>query len=265
MRQCWRRNARPPVRSPCPPPAHPCCAPAEVIVIDEIGTEAECMAARTIAQRGVQLVATAHGAHASGAGGRAWVPRGASALLPSLPPSLKLVRLAAPDACLPAVPTNPPPKRGRQRAGKCDEKSVPVRPGGRHHQRHAGRRGGAAPRRAEERAGARGGWVLVHVELGGSFAFRPRLRVPAPACPQLSHTHTCAHPRPPAALQSPPTFDVCVEMRSREQWRLHLDVAWAVDHLLAGKEAGACSTPVLPAAPLSCSFSWARLHGCHAC
>ncbi len=33
----------------------------EVIVIDEIGTAAEAMAARTIAERGVQLVATAHG------------------------------------------------------------------------------------------------------------------------------------------------------------------------------------------------------------
>jgi stage III sporulation protein SpoIIIAA len=33
----------------------------EVIVIDEIGTEAETFAARTIAERGVQLVATAHG------------------------------------------------------------------------------------------------------------------------------------------------------------------------------------------------------------
>jgi stage III sporulation protein SpoIIIAA len=33
----------------------------EVIVIDEIGTEAEAMAARTIAERGVQLIATAHG------------------------------------------------------------------------------------------------------------------------------------------------------------------------------------------------------------
>lgn len=33
----------------------------QVVVIDEIGTEAECQAARTIAQRGVQLVATAHG------------------------------------------------------------------------------------------------------------------------------------------------------------------------------------------------------------
>lgn len=33
----------------------------EVIVIDEIGTEAETRAARTIAERGVQLVATAHG------------------------------------------------------------------------------------------------------------------------------------------------------------------------------------------------------------
>jgi stage III sporulation protein SpoIIIAA len=33
----------------------------EVIVIDEIGTEAEAAAARTIAERGVQLLATAHG------------------------------------------------------------------------------------------------------------------------------------------------------------------------------------------------------------
>lgn len=33
----------------------------EVIVIDEIGTEAETLAARTIAERGVQLIATAHG------------------------------------------------------------------------------------------------------------------------------------------------------------------------------------------------------------
>jgi len=33
----------------------------EVIVIDEIGTETEAIAARTIAERGVQLIATAHG------------------------------------------------------------------------------------------------------------------------------------------------------------------------------------------------------------
>jgi len=33
----------------------------EVIVVDEIGTEAEANAARTIAERGVQLIATAHG------------------------------------------------------------------------------------------------------------------------------------------------------------------------------------------------------------
>ena len=33
----------------------------EVIVIDEIGTQAEAFAARTIAERGVQLIATAHG------------------------------------------------------------------------------------------------------------------------------------------------------------------------------------------------------------
>jgi stage III sporulation protein AA len=33
----------------------------EVIIVDEIGTEAEASAARTIAERGVQLIATAHG------------------------------------------------------------------------------------------------------------------------------------------------------------------------------------------------------------
>lgn len=33
----------------------------QVVVIDEIGTEAETHAARTISQRGVQLIATAHG------------------------------------------------------------------------------------------------------------------------------------------------------------------------------------------------------------
>ena len=33
----------------------------EVVVIDEIGTQAETLAARTIAERGVQLIATAHG------------------------------------------------------------------------------------------------------------------------------------------------------------------------------------------------------------
>jgi stage III sporulation protein AA len=33
----------------------------EVIVVDEIGTEAEALAARTIAERGVRLIATAHG------------------------------------------------------------------------------------------------------------------------------------------------------------------------------------------------------------
>ena len=37
------------------------CLLPQAIIIDEIGTEAECQAARTIAQRGVQLVATAHG------------------------------------------------------------------------------------------------------------------------------------------------------------------------------------------------------------
>ena len=33
----------------------------QVIVVDEIGTELEAKAARTIAERGVQLIGTAHG------------------------------------------------------------------------------------------------------------------------------------------------------------------------------------------------------------
>ena len=33
----------------------------EVIIVDEIGTEAEGLACRTIAERGVQLIGTAHG------------------------------------------------------------------------------------------------------------------------------------------------------------------------------------------------------------
>ncbi|MEI3253886.1 MAG: hypothetical protein V8R83_00980 [Candidatus Gastranaerophilaceae bacterium] len=35
--------------------------PPEVIVVDEMSTEAEAQAARTIAERGVMLIATAHG------------------------------------------------------------------------------------------------------------------------------------------------------------------------------------------------------------
>ncbi len=34
---------------------------------------------------------------------------------------------------------------------------------------------------------------------------------------------------------APPTFDVCVEMLERGRWRVHVDVAAAVDALLAGE------------------------------
>ena len=33
----------------------------EVVIVDEIGTEAEALACRSIAERGVQLIGTAHG------------------------------------------------------------------------------------------------------------------------------------------------------------------------------------------------------------
>jgi hypothetical protein len=39
--------------------------------------------------------------------------------------------------------------------------------------------------------------------------------------------------------ESPPTFDVAVEMVSRERWLIHADVASAVDALLCGRDAGA--------------------------
>lgn len=35
----------------------------------------------------------------------------------------------------------------------------------------------------------------------------------------------------------PPTFDVCVEMLERGRWRVHADVATAVDLILVGREA----------------------------
>ena len=41
-------------------PSYLCCAPYAQ-VIDEIGTEDEALAARSISQRGIQLIATAHG------------------------------------------------------------------------------------------------------------------------------------------------------------------------------------------------------------
>ncbi|KAL4421440.1 hypothetical protein ABPG75_010731 [Micractinium tetrahymenae] len=113
----------------------------EVIVIDEIGTEAECLAARTIAQRGVQLVATAHGNE------------------------------------LENVMKNP---------------SLSDLVGG-----------------------------ISSVTLGDEEAKRRGVQ------------------KSVLERQSPPTFDACVEMVSREQWRVHLDVAWAVDMLLTGREAGA--------------------------
>lgn len=48
------------LRLPADVPARP------AQVIDEIGNEAEALAARTISQRGIQLIATAHGASAVG-------------------------------------------------------------------------------------------------------------------------------------------------------------------------------------------------------
>lgn len=113
----------------------------EVIVIDEIGTEAEALAARTIAQRGVQLVATAHGNE------------------------------------LENVMKNP---------------TLNDLVGG-----------------------------VASVTLGDDEAKRRGVQ------------------KSILERSSPPTFDVAIEMVSRERWKVHLDVAYAVDQLLLGYEAGA--------------------------
>ena len=113
----------------------------EVIVIDEIGTEAEALAARTIAQRGVQLVATAHGNE-----------------LENLMKNPSLNDLVG---------------------------------------------GIASVTLGDDEAKRRGGQKSV------------------------------------LERQEPPTFDVAVEMHTREQWRVHLDIGHAVDELLLGRDAGA--------------------------
>lgn len=95
----------------------PLPAPAECIVIDEIGTEAECLAARTIAQRGVQLVATAHGARFAlqgWAGQRATLlccksGRGWRWARPRPQPNLQCMAQHARGARLPPTPGTHPP------------------------------------------------------------------------------------------------------------------------------------------------------------
>ncbi|KAG2437959.1 hypothetical protein HXX76_005574 [Chlamydomonas incerta] len=111
----------------------------QVVVIDEISTLAECGAARTIAQRGVQLVATAH---------------------------------------------------GRQLDNVIKNPTLADLVGG-----------------------------IQSVTLGDEEAKRRGV--------QKSVLERAA----------PPTFDVAVEMEERGRWRVHLDVAAAVDTLLAGGEA----------------------------
>ncbi len=52
-------------------------------------------------------------------------------------------------------------------------------------------------------------------------------------------THSvCSRQRVPHCRAGPPTFDVAVEMLDRGKWRVHLDVAQAVDLVLAGGTPG---------------------------
>ena len=130
-------------------------------MIDEIGTVEECAAARTIAQRGVQLLATAHGNALDN------VLR--NPMLADLLGGVTTVTLGDEEAA----------RRGRGGGG-----------------------GGGGSRGGGRRGGGGGG--------GGQKTVLER--------------------------EGPPTFDVCVEMLERGRWRVHSDVARAVDMLLAGEE-----------------------------
>ena len=93
---------------------------------------------------------------------------------------------------------------------------------------------------------------IASVTLGDEEARRrwaaPPLAAPAAsglACSMLAAHTPCTPTRPRGVQKSilereaPPTFDVCVEMSSRGRWRVHHDVALAVDLLLVGKDPGA--------------------------
>ena len=65
----------------------------ETIIIDEMGTEQEAAAARTIAERGVQLIATAHG----------------NTLAPPPPRRRAFPRASTPGLARRSAPSEPPP------------------------------------------------------------------------------------------------------------------------------------------------------------
>jgi hypothetical protein len=126
----------------------------EVLIVDEIGTEAEALACRTIAERGVVLIGTAHGCFLENliknptlSGGWACVTgcAGAARAQGGAPVRL-LTRRPLPRACcLHNAPTG---------ARHTPLNTLARRPGGWRGVGDAGRRGGAQPRHAEERAGA---------------------------------------------------------------------------------------------------------------
>jgi hypothetical protein len=255
--------------------------PEEVIVIDEIGTEAECLAARTIAQRGVQLIATAHGEAAGRGWGRAgqgagwligrcncqcctspviWSELPASLPAPRPPPTSHACPHLAPCAALPLPAGNElenvvkNPSLNDLVGGICSvtlgddeakrrgvQKSILERQVGR---RWVGAGSWAAGSWAAGSWAAgswvAGSWAAGSWQLGcrqrpaGQVAACAILVMGLPAAGWISTAFFVAC----CLLQSPPTFDACVEMASREQWRVHLDVGWAVDCLLLGKEAG---------------------------
>jgi hypothetical protein len=195
----------------------------EVIIIDEIGTELECLAARTIAQRGVQLVATAHGnelenviknpALADLVGGwRGGLWCGWVMLAGVLAGLLAVVlcgwQQGSCARCL-ALPCDSICSWCGHAYGACD--AMPVKP----LVRPAG--DSSLPYAHTPQVGG-----IQSVTLGDEEAKRRGVQ------------------KSILERAGPPTFDVAVEMLERHKWRVHVDVAHAVDVILAG---GCCCWP----------------------
>ena len=198
------------------------------MVIDEIGTEAEAVAARTIAQRGVQLIGTAHGEP--------------SLLLSNFADANDLHLVYIPfltSQCKPtAALTTSPLVHADLEAARQSATNKYVRAA----QCHLNSRGGMPTPCAAK--GTTNGRVSAGNELANVLK-NPSLQDLVGGIESVTLGDEEARRRggQKSVLEraAAPTFDVAVEILERDRWRVHADVADAVDDLLRGR----VSTPEL--------------------
>ncbi len=209
-------------------------------MIDEIGTEAECAAARTIAQRGARCCAK----EARGAARRvSSLSLGGECRCWALRARMERRRAAGGH-------------RARQRAGERGQEPRAGRPGGGYPERHTRRRGGAQVRAWASlgqdegrtvgtltplwwpcaRCLARRWWPREFHCLGACRSARAGVFCPSPhepvpsVAPGTTEAHATAHGRcrPPLALPSDPLVPCCApqawraEEHPRARWPAHL-------------------------------------------